>query len=209
GVSVRHRAGSRPTRKWLRPGSGSTPWTSAVALAPTSRIRTAARAGTNTVSVGAPNRGTPRPRGRNFTRGSVWPTFGSKLKGSACSGGPAPYVVAGGDAITGGARARITGSAASTMRRRAFDQMVVSFEHEFVPRAGSSPPSGGRILPQSRVGSQGLPRREPAIAAAARSLERYTLGDFTSRSESASASPGAGCAVPSARGSPRPDRFTD
>src|SRR5262245_65826698 len=94
------------------------------------------RAVTNTVSVGDTNKVTPRPRERNFTRGSVWPTFGSKLKGSACSGGPAPYVVAGGDAITGGARARNTGRAARTIGGRGFDQMGVPFEDGFVPRNG-------------------------------------------------------------------------
>jgi hypothetical protein len=40
-----------------------------------------------TVSVEVRNRVRPALRARNFTRGSVWPRFGAKLKGSAFRAG--------------------------------------------------------------------------------------------------------------------------
>jgi len=45
-------------------------------------MRTAVRPVESTVSVEVRNTEIPRVRARNFTRASVWPRFGSKLKGS-------------------------------------------------------------------------------------------------------------------------------
>src|SRR3989442_6320320 len=74
------RLGSRPMTEWLRPGSSSSPWIRAAEFAPTSRMRTAVRPVESTVSVAVRNTVSPRVRARNFTRASLCPRFGSKLK---------------------------------------------------------------------------------------------------------------------------------
>src|SRR5258708_4936946 len=68
--------------EWLRPGRASSPSIRAAEFAPTSRMRSAVRPVESTVSVAVRNTEIPRVRARNFTRASVWPRFGSKLKGS-------------------------------------------------------------------------------------------------------------------------------
>src|SRR3989441_4166711 len=68
--------------EWLRPGSSSSPWIRAAEFAPTSRMRTAVRPVESTVSVAVRNTVSPRVRARNFTRASLCPRFGSKLKES-------------------------------------------------------------------------------------------------------------------------------
>src|SRR5712664_1773864 len=68
--------------EWLRPGRASSPSIRDAEFAPTSRMRTAARPVESTVSVAVRNTVNPRVRARNFTRASLWPRFGSKLKGS-------------------------------------------------------------------------------------------------------------------------------
>src|SRR5947208_12618457 len=68
--------------EWLRPGRASSPSIRAAEFAPTSRMRTALRPVESTVSVAVRNTVIPRVRARNFTRASLWPMFGSKLKGS-------------------------------------------------------------------------------------------------------------------------------
>src|SRR2546426_6500939 len=82
GTFVRQRLGSRPMNEWLRPGSSSSPWIRAAEFAPTSRMRTAVRPVESTVSVAVRNTVSPRVRARNFTRASLCPRFGSKLKES-------------------------------------------------------------------------------------------------------------------------------
>src|SRR5712664_2986575 len=89
--------------EWLRPGRASSPSIRDAEFAPTSRMRTAVRPVESTVSVAVRNTVNPRVRARNFTRASLWPRFGSKLKGSdryasvsrawvAWSAGAAPVV---------------------------------------------------------------------------------------------------------------------